>query len=164
MEYHNVVIDFARRTQANLELVERSVAGGGEGYEITQLVNSLLGLLVFPQSHFFHHIPHKTLEELKKEGWPEVKVSDGFQTHRDLNELMRFLRNAVAHFNIEFIPDEHQNLCGIRVRNKREVIRDAVKIPITTWEASLSLEDLRTLVMKFIDLMIRQHEHEKRYR
>ena len=45
MNYESVIRDFAERTRKNLGIIEGLHAEGGEGYEVTQLVNSMLGLL-----------------------------------------------------------------------------------------------------------------------
>lgn len=73
MEYQNLVMDFAARTQANLKIIERLAKqdvsllvnnpfneideDGVEAYEVTQLVNSLLGLIVCPQQRYYDQIP-----------------------------------------------------------------------------------------------------------
>lgn len=57
MDYKNVIEDFADRTRTNLALVERYAANGGEAYEVTQLINSLLGLLVSPRERLPRRIP-----------------------------------------------------------------------------------------------------------
>ena len=52
MNYEDVIADFATRTKKNLELIRRLQAEDPESeiYEVTQLLNSMLGLLVFPKS------------------------------------------------------------------------------------------------------------------
>jgi hypothetical protein len=149
MEYSNVVKDFAERTRANLELIEHSALAGQEGYEITQLVNSLLGLLVFPQQRYFERIPALTMSEMKEAGWPEVKVVGAFLPHRTLKDLLRYLRNAIAHFNIQFLGDETHKLRKLEVWNVNP--RDEV-----TWRAEIPFEDLRLIVTKFLDLILEE--------
>jgi hypothetical protein len=68
MMYAEVVRDFARRTKANLAAIERLCANGEEVYEVTQLVNSMLGLLVLPQQEFVDRIPETPLEQLRRDG------------------------------------------------------------------------------------------------
>jgi hypothetical protein len=153
MEYKNILADFAERTLANLKQIrcldaaqERDGVSAGERstYPVTQLINSLLGLIVFPKENYGRHIPTKTLAELVQEGWPNLEITHpapecsarrntrGQRTestdedrpcpdHRNqrqkarcrryhggcdtLAELVRVLRNGVAHFNIEFVPN-----------------------------------------------------------
>ncbi len=49
MMYEEVIRDFAERTRAKLRAIEQLEAEGRDVYEVTQLVNSTLGHLVFPQ-------------------------------------------------------------------------------------------------------------------
>ena len=57
MNYESVIRDFAERTRKNLRAIEDLQAKGGEAYEVTQLVNSMLGLLVFPRERFSIKFP-----------------------------------------------------------------------------------------------------------
>ena len=94
MNYESVIRDFAERTRKNLRTIEDLQAKGGEAYEVTQLVNSMLGLLVFPRERFFDQIPQTSLSDLEADGWPVPKVVGDFPQARDLRELIRYLRNA----------------------------------------------------------------------
>jgi hypothetical protein len=101
MEYIDLVRDFALRTQSNLEAlrtVQRTRADA-EVYEVTQLINSMLGLLVFPQQQYVDQIPRTPLDELERQGWPVPKVIGNYPQAADLNDLILLLRNAVAHLN-----------------------------------------------------------------
>lgn len=61
MMYEEVIHDFAQRTRKNLKVIESLQEAGLEVFEVTQLVNSCLGLLVFPQQNFVKKIPHTPL-------------------------------------------------------------------------------------------------------
>lgn len=74
MNYEDVVADFAKRTSKNLEALEGIQGQGEEVFEVTQLINSMLGLLIFPREEFVGRIPEKPLTELKAEGWPVPNV------------------------------------------------------------------------------------------
>lgn len=121
MEYQNFTESFPLRTWDNLVLFQDIYSGQKkiynstqekdsaqknetELYEITQLINSLLGLLVFFKA-FGHNIPSNSLSdftenevmELNGNTWENVSNSS-------LNDVLRHLRNALAHGNI--IPQE----------------------------------------------------------
>ena len=85
MMYEDVIRDFAIRTKKNLEIIERLHKNGMEAYETTQLVNSCLGLLVFPQQHFIERIPETPMEQLIQEGWPVPQVTGQFRQVANLN-------------------------------------------------------------------------------
>lgn len=150
MEYRNLVQDFARRTRRNLDTLRRLQAERPdlEIYEVTQLINSLLGLLVFPQQGYYTHIPETPLADLATQGWPIPKVVGDFPQAKDLRQLMRYLRNAVGHFNIKFTLDEQHQINGLQVWNIDPKTRNK------TWEATISLEELEQLVERFVALIL----------
>jgi hypothetical protein len=159
MEYQQIVRDFTKRTRVNLAQIENSLSEGSEVYEVTQLVNSLLGLLVFPEQRYFHQIPKTPLHELEKQGWPKIKVVGECPPANDLREQMRYLRNSIAHFNLRFFTNEQSEISGIRIWNINTRIDSHPK----TWEAVISLVDLRILVNKFVDLILREAEEQAHY-
>lgn len=148
MDYHNLVKDFAQRTKANLELLRRLQREHPELeiYEVTQLMNSLLGLLVFPRERYFDHIPATPLSELQAAGWPIPRVVGQFPQVENLNDLIRYLRNAVAHCNIEFLADADGQLAGLRVWNYWH--------GKMTWKAELTLPEIEELVDRFVDQIL----------
>lgn len=148
MMYVDVVREFAQRTRTNLAAIDRLLADGHDVYETTQLVNSMLGLLVFPQQEYVDQIPRTPLAKLQSEGWPVPKVTAGFTQVGDLNQLIRYLRNSIANFNIRFIADDQQrHIKGLIVWNENAK-------GVKTWEAELSKEDLRGIADRFVDLLV----------
>ena len=152
MNYQDKVGDFAKRTQVNLGRIEKSRIDGEEVFEATQFINSLLGLIVFPKEKYYFSIPEIPLDELVENGWPRIHVVGDFKPAPNLREQMRYLRNAVAHFNMDFIPDEDDVIAGIRVWN--------LKGEKMNWQAEIPLTDLRLLVEKFIDLILDETSNE----
>ena len=107
--------------------------------EVTQLINSMLGLLVFPQQKYVESIPKTPLEKLREDGWPIPRVTGEFQEATDLNQLIRYLRNAVAHFNIKFVGDGENNIKVLRVWNMAPMRGQDGKIAEEkNWEAESS--------------------------
>lgn len=146
MMYEEVIRDFADRTRKNLHAIDELQAEGREVYEATQLINSTLGLLVFPQQEYVDRIPETSLHELRQNGWPVPTCRKEAEQVQNLNQLIRYLRNAVAHFNIEFIGDGQNQIHLLRVWNERAGAK--------TWEAELSVSDLRGIAERFIDLLL----------
>lgn len=149
MRYENVVADFAKRTQANLERVERLARENpnSEVFEVTQLINSMLGLLVFPKEGYFNSIPEKSFDELRQEGWQLPRTRGDYPQVSNLRELIRYLRNSISHFNIEFQANENTyEIYGLKVWNKN--IRG-----VTNWEADLTIAELRDLTYRFIEML-----------
>lgn len=156
MNYQNIVVDFVYRTRKNLEYIDEHINDPSvKIFETTQLINSMLGLLIFPEQRYFNNIPEISLKELLEQGWPRieptkrVKGSPDFVDCSNLKDLMKCLRNSIAHFNIKFLANEKDEIIGLRIWNID--LRKKTK-PIT-WEADLSLYDLRLITFKFIELM-----------
>jgi hypothetical protein len=147
VNYEDLVADFSQRTKRNLELIEQlaSEHAVGGAFEVTQLVNSMLGLLVFPQQRWFDRIPLTPVPELVSAGWPTITV-DGSVPGNDLRGLARYLRNGIAHFNLEFIADTSGLISGLRIWNVRSDGR-------RDWTAQLGVADLRFVAMKFVDML-----------
>ncbi len=156
MEYQNLIGDFAQHTRANLETLRnlQKAQPNLELYEVTQLINSMLGLLVFPQQRYIKRIPKTPVSELKSQGWPIPKVIGNYPQVKDLNELVRYLRNAIAHCNLEFLSDDGKQLRGLRLWNTRTERVTGKKTEKTTWKAELTIEDIEKITGKFIELLL----------
>lgn len=147
MIYHELVVDFAKRTRENLETLRKLQKERPDikVYEVTQLINSLLGLLVFPKERFINHIPEIPLDELSRQGWPIPKVTGDYPQAAHLRALVRYLRNAIAHCNVEFLSDEKNEIKGLLVWNEHKARK--------TWQAELTLQDINSITERFLKLI-----------
>ena len=150
MEYQHLIEDFARRTRDNLRRLNALKASGVEVYEVTALVNSMLGLLVFPQQRYVDSIPETPIDELANQGWPIPSVDENFPQVPNLRQLVRHLRNAISHFNVEFFADSSGQIAGLIVWNVD------LRSNRTTWKARLSVSDLDAIAHRFIALILRE--------
>ena len=136
--------EFISRTEKNLRTIEKLSRQGESVYEVTQLINSLLGLLVFPREVFLDNIPRISRENMEKEGWPLPDERIGQVRH--LRELVKNLRNGVAHCNIELITNGSE-IDGIQFKNYD--LRDKEKTnPL--WIGIYRLDQLRRFVDMFL--------------
>lgn len=146
MEYKHFIADFTSRTRQNLEYLDEQYEQGASVYPVTQLWNSLLGLVVLPREREFESIERTPMVELWAQGWPRLKVTEGSEPET-VHDLLWMLRNAVAHFNVEFYADD------IRYQIQRvEVWNTPPRSKKIIWKASLSVEDLRLLASRVADL------------
>jgi hypothetical protein len=105
--YENIDIDFAKRTLRILEQYDQTKQPGLENFEVTLLVNCLIGLLVLPQQRRNDRIPDIPVDELADWGIePGFIASWGksvntFGKKQTLRRLVYHLRNGVCHFRIE---------------------------------------------------------------
>ena len=135
---------FIARTQKNLEAIERLKREDVEVYEVTQLLNSMLGLLIFPKERFFEKIQNKRWDMMVKEEWP--LPSEDYSHVSDLKQLITNMRNAVAHCNIELIP-EHGEIISIEFRDYPW--GDNHKEP--HWKGVYDVASLRTFIYMLLD-------------
>lgn len=133
----NTVYDFIRRTEQNLETIESgALAGKTRHYEVTQLINSAIGLLLFPKEAVFSAIPETPLSELRNVNLP--KVLHGKLPEDNLRQLIRYLRNGFAHYNVHFHNDNNI-IKGMYIWNV--LPRGSVD-----WVVYTSMKDLRNLM------------------
>lgn len=156
MIYEDLIADFARRTLANLETIRglATKSGATPAFEVTQLVNSTLGLLVFPQQQYFDDIPETSIADLALYGWPIPEVLGDYPQAPNLRQLIRMLRNAVAHCNLEFEAGAGNEIVALKVWNTRPGTNEV------TWKARLTVENLDQITSKFVTLLLDRKMHE----
>ncbi|MET3968448.1 HEPN family nuclease [Bradyrhizobium sp. S3.9.1] len=151
-DYAVTVRHFAQRTRKNLEKIEElSKLKPNEYFEVTQLINSAIGLLMFPQQEFFDDIPKKSLAELKKDGWPIPSFEHGQERTQNLRDLVKNMRNSFAHFNIDFASDKGA-IKGVYLWNRPRESEPP------NWVCYLSISDLREIFGKFARLIERKSQ------
>ena len=152
MMYESLIHDFAQRTLANLDEVKRmrELSPTVQFFEVTNLINSMLGLLIFPQQAFVNEIPQTPLSELEIQGWPIPRVSGEFEQVQNLNQLVRYLRNAVAHCNVKFKADHRGEIVGLVVWNNNPRKPDSPK----SWQAELTLDEVERITRKFVAMIL----------
>ena len=95
-----------RRTRKNLDFIRKARGNGEDVHKVTQLVISLLALIVHPWERYpsgkFWTVKMNTLA---KEGWPEWRIAYGHHRSQNLRELTRRVRNAISHGYIDFSSD-----------------------------------------------------------
>ena len=101
---HPKGIGIAQRTRKNLEHIKCQVDRGNEEvYVVTQLVNSLLGLVVVPQQKKLAvRTQQLKLEKLRDDGWSEWNITKGKVKTQTLGCLIYHIRNATAHGRFRF--------------------------------------------------------------
>ena len=146
----DAIRDVMRRTMANLKFVEERQTPTGP-YEVTQLINSFLGALAHPFEALSEDLNRLELGEAAKYGWPEIKKERA--TDREpgsIGELIRLLRNAMAHGNIEFLSDRRGEIVALRLHNRDRGRR--------TWGAIVTVPDARRLLDRFVALVEERHK------
>jgi hypothetical protein len=141
----NTVHDFMRRTKANLGVIENGALNEPHRFfEVTQLINSVIGLLMFPSEELLNKLPGKKLSEVGHEvELPKLL----YGTYRgeedpDVRTAIRYLRNGFAHYNIQFV-NTNNVIQGLYVWNRPQPRGKP------DWIAYVSIKALRGLFEEF---------------
>ena len=149
------VRDVMRRTMFNLRLIDDQATKNGP-YEVTQLVNSFLGALAHPWELFKKELESITLSDAINQGWPEiVKERTTDCNPKNLGDLLRFMRNGIAHGNLVFLPDADNEIHAIQLWNFDR------KINRRTWGTILTIDVMRQLLDRFVELAEQLHQRQR---
>ena len=148
-EIRDLVREFGERTLSNLNFVQAH-ADRPDVYEITQLWNSLSGLLVLPYEHEVDEI-QATLAEAADRGWPQLSetfpLAHAQSASTDLADQVRRLRKAVSHYNVRFLSRQG-NITAVKVWNHQLPPRGSGisqrEMPIN-WQTEIPIAQLNQL-------------------
>lgn len=143
----NYSAEFAKRTRSILRDCF------SEEYEVTQLINSMVGLLIIPEQKEYkniddNYISNELLNKLQKCSKPSSV---------DFRTIIHRMRNAVAHSRIEFIGEKQSkdgNMEIQRVRFKDKNQRNSSDV----FEIELCIDDLKKLLYEFTDSIIKNEK------
>lgn len=138
--------ELVRRTVINLQFMENALANNqmvGEVppvFEVTQLLNSMLGAIIIPYESgaiggdgYWDRLWETTKLQLRT----KARLREfGSMTH-----LARFLRNTFAHGNFQFIPKDNN-------------VAEIILIPRQGTRVQISILDLRTLALALAALIL----------
>lgn len=143
----NEALGFAERTRKNLKRIDDAYTAHEDVHPVTQLVNSLLGLVVIPRErHLVSQLGKTDLEALVALGWPKWTFEVG--SCDTLEDLMRRLRNSIAHGHFEF-SSEATELADVTI--SAEDYKSGGRV--LCWRAQITATDLKDFCLRFIDLV-----------
>lgn len=137
---------FSKRVRKNLEFIIESRNAGEDVHEVTQLVISLLGIIVFPwEAGALKSLESIRLSELEAKGWPRWSILlDEKGDTKTLGNLVRHLRNAASHRRLRFLSDDRE------LHNVVIEFEDALnKNSSPNWRASIIAADLKLFCNEF---------------
>jgi hypothetical protein len=152
----------ARRSRKNLDFICDQKVKGEDVEEFTQLLNSMLGMLICLREEYFkgHEV---TWDEVKEHGLPPIPIEGDPPTSTSLklkhsksfSKLIENLRHAFAHNCFEVVGNP---ITGVRVWNIPSRTKDLLENRI--WQAELTQQQLRQIADLFIDFLEKRHGHE----
>ncbi len=107
-EYVDFVRDFATRTRENLEFIRTRKDCGANVNEVTQLINSLLGMLIFIQAK--DDLPEARLEDIPE--FPDIRRLKGRRAKKKFSLFIKAMRDAIAHGQIKQTKNKAKKITG----------------------------------------------------
>jgi hypothetical protein len=145
------LLDIMRRSMANLAFIEAH-AGPAGPYEVTQLINTFLGALAHPFEAMRGDLIALSLSDATVQGWPPITQER--PTDREpssLVDLIRLMRNGLAHGNITLLADGKGRIQSLRIWNTDP------RTGARTWSAVVALQDMRRFLDRFVELIEQRH-------
>ena len=125
------VRDYVLRTKENYLRLERGP------YEVTQLINSAIGLLIIPQQKFYNEIADNMVSEELLNKIISCSHDNTYQKPLDLSQIARHLRNSIAHARIEFVAEKSPMrgnppiIHAIKFRDENDRTKETITIELT---------------------------------
>lgn len=154
--YAEFTKDFATRTLENLYYIETAEENGENTYEVTQLINSFLGLIVFPREQDEERVCRVSIDPTILDNL-RLGITGNTYTGRheevNLQNLIYHFRNAISHGHIEPHADRNKEISVLEFYDcnpyrKKEQFRIKVEISL-----------LREFVCAFAEGLIRTYEN-----
>jgi hypothetical protein len=124
MEYHNFALDLGERTLKIIKQYHEIDGDLEEKYEVSLLINCLLGLVMLPKEKGQSYLPSKRVHELADWGIFKSKINGS--KSKTVRELVEQLRGGVAHLSFDFKTDGNSQIEYVLVfdDNKVEVLAE----------------------------------------
>ncbi len=175
-DLHSFEREFARRTLANLKFVEKEVEERhskgitdndiDDVFEITQLVNSFVGMLILPKEAYYKAVRNEApfrseeaniiIHRLSRDSSRysctyTYKTRNGNQKKEYLTpkNLARHFRNAVAHDNLTIIPQDlgqGGSITGIVFKDRNNSGEE--------FSLELTVDEIRVLLSALCELIL----------
>ncbi len=153
--YAEFTSDFATRTLENLNYIEKAEKNGENTYEVTQLINSFLGLIVFPQEQDEERVGRVSIDPTILDNL-RLGITENTYTGRheevNLQNLIYHFRNAISHGHIKPHADKDKEISGLEFYDcnpYRKIEEFRIKVEISL---------LREFVCAFAEGLIRTYE------
>jgi hypothetical protein len=148
--------DYAERTLKNITCI-KSIADErpAEAFEVTEMINALLGIIVFPQQIGIAMVPNQPLSLLLGGAWPQSVLSMSIE-FTTLQHLLHRMRNSIAHGNIVFTPNNNNEIECVTFYGKYKRNGKHRK-----WEMPMPVSEMSTFVAMLCELFSTSQAHTR---
>lgn len=150
MSSYNAETDFITRTKALLEQYgqNNSTRQPSDTYDVTLLLNCLIGLVVIPRERYKNKIPKINVDG----DWGIAEYITIIEYNKKtLKETVRHIRNSVAHGNVNPISEDGESITHVKFKDYIPCSECDGKV---TFEAKIPVKALRVFTVKFADIML----------
>jgi c-di-AMP phosphodiesterase-like protein len=151
--YKKQEFDFVSRTKEIIKQYESNQVPQEKKYEVTLLLNCFVGLLMLPQKEWSNNYPTELITEEK---WGINPDWITFCSQKTVNEVARHIRNSVAHYRFVAFDDTSKEIDRIKFEDYKCYKKDNQDIEEKTFEAIISIDNLRKFIYKLTDDLISQ--------
>jgi len=150
-DYKNQEIDFITRTKKIIEQYHNFQFEGEEKFEVTLLLNCLVGLLILPQQHWFDSLP---MEIVSKKDWgirEDYILSIKESETKNVKDIARHLRNSISHYNFKVFDDSTNKINSIIFEDFKDNKKEE-----KTFEANIPIEGLRLFTTNLTNVFLKE--------
>lgn len=141
--YEELHRDFALRTKANLEYIKNAWnAEEPNVYNVTQLINSCLGMIVFIKEG--RHLPICPIHEFNNAIIFEI-IQDNNNSNGSFRDFIRRFRNAISHCRIEAYGT-HKDIEGFELKDGPN--------GNTNWHIKIGTDSIEALALALVDYVV----------
>lgn len=152
--YKNQEFDFVNRTKAIIEQYEKIELSKAEKFEVTLLLNCLVGLLILPQQNWFDNLPTDIISQ-KEWGINDKHISfiKAGET-KNVKDIARHLRNSISHYRFRAFDNKSNEISSIK-------FEDYDPSNKKSFEATIPVSSLRQFTTKLTNTFVAEMEKQK---
>ena len=147
--YKNQEFDFIKRTKKIIEQYQNFQIEKEESFEVTLLLNCLVGLIIIPKQHWFDSLP---TEIVSQKEWGINQDNILFIKEPELKtvkNIARHIRNSISHYNFIAFDNSANEINSIMFRDFMDDKKEE-----KTFEADISIEGLRLFTTNLTNIFL----------
>lgn len=142
--YLHQEFDFVERTKKIIEQYDSLTIPEKDKFEVTLLLNCLVGLLILPQQNWYDNLPSEIISQKEWGITPEhISFIKRGET-KNIKDISRHLRNSVAHYRFKAFDNSSNKISRIK-------FEDFEQSGNKTFEALIPLANLRQFTNRLSD-------------
>ena len=153
MEYTNFIVDLPVGRCSIWTTCRRRQIAASRLYPVTQLWNSLLGLVVLPRELDVNSLPETSMLQLRTEGWPQFPTTAGGAQDRARSGHPSPPRGGTLQRRVQYRP--RRAITSLTIWSQATKNGRPIK-GSRGWEGRITVEDLNRLARRIADLYVKE--------